>query len=90
MNRQLTRTAATLAVPITMAVTMVFGAGAYAFLTHYSRTLRDSTRGMALGQGEVIRESGDSRPSGTGLVLQRLVFDGGYPLRGIAGVRGLP
>lgn len=57
MNRQLTRTAATLAVPITMAVTMVFGAGAYAFLTHYSRTLRESTRGMALGQGEVIREA---------------------------------
>jgi len=53
----LTRTAASLAIPITFAVASVFGGGAYVFLRHYSRALQESARKTALAQGELIREA---------------------------------
>jgi len=57
MNRQMTRTAAGLAIPITIAVTAAFGVGAYLYSQHHFSTLVETARGTAMAQGEVIREA---------------------------------
>lgn len=57
MNTQFTRTTATLAAAITLAVASAFAAGAYLYSKHYFETLLDAAREAALAQGELIREA---------------------------------
>lgn len=57
MNPRLMRTSAGLAAPITIAIAVAFGVGAYFFSQHHSGTLVESTRETAVAQGELIREA---------------------------------
>ncbi|MBT8396584.1 MAG: PAS domain-containing protein [Gemmatimonadetes bacterium] len=57
MNKQMMRTAAGLAIPITIAVAVAFGVGAYIYSQHHFSTLVGSARESAISQGEVILEA---------------------------------
>jgi PAS domain S-box-containing protein len=57
MNRRMTRTAASLVIPITIAVSTAFGVSAYGFSRHHFSKLLDSARETAMVQGEVMLEA---------------------------------